>query len=148
MICHTDKPNMSIRRWMSVVRQIDSLNANKFECNGTKSHQQPTKVVLPVRHHKLSIGHFISTNTLFFCLCISRNHTNAYTAMDIGLTFKRHVIICKTMLNAILSIPYLRFFGERGRERRVHFDLFVLVRLFCVHVAFHRLAQNAQLVQV
>lgn len=43
------------------------------------------------------------------------------------------------MLNAILSIPCLRCFGKR--ERRVHFDLFALVRLFCAHVAFHRLAK-------
>lgn len=125
MICHIDKPNKSILGWMSVLRQSDFAKCeNKFECNGT-SHQPKQQ-----QHQQQHQQPQNSSSQVVVCLSLVTASKHISKIIGVwrqrvdtpqhGLTFKRYVIICKTMLNAILSIPCLRFFGLE------HFDLFVL----------------------
>lgn len=89
---------MSIVGWMSVLRQIDSLNVNKFECNG-KNHQRMWLMLCLLLLLPAAVHRFTSDTSNYLAVVLIQH----------GLTFKRHVIICKTMLNAILSILRLRF---------------------------------------
>lgn len=110
-ICHLDKPNKSILAWMSIAQCLTSIRFrwiawNKFECNGTSHHHQHQQQ----HQHRLSViyGVLQSNTSKFYQYdrLLRPHHISIDRSIDWHL--KCMLSICKTMLNAILSILCLR----------------------------------------